>query len=107
MIARATKKAARRGVAVAFEVARAESLPFPGGSVSVVLSTVMLHHLRRSARQECLREAHRVLVPGGRLLVVDFGRVHGGGHGLFAHFHRRAGRISATCWRKSPVRAST
>src|SRR5688500_18686474 len=36
MIARAARKAARRGAAVVFEVAAAEKLPFPGGRFDVV-----------------------------------------------------------------------
>jgi ubiquinone/menaquinone biosynthesis C-methylase UbiE len=86
MIARARRKAAKAGVDVAFETALAQSLPFPDGQFDVVLSTVMLHHLPRAARPKAIGEARRVLKPGGRLLVVDFGG--SGGHGLLAHLHR-------------------
>jgi ubiquinone/menaquinone biosynthesis C-methylase UbiE len=92
MIARAKHKAARDNVDVAFDVARAESLPFSDRQFDVVLSTVMLHHLRRAVREQCVREVRRVLKSGGRLLVVDFG-VKGAGHrGPLAHFHKH-GRV--------------
>jgi len=92
MIARARAKASRAKADVAFDVASAESLPFSDQQFDVVLSTVMLHHLRRAARQQCVREIRRVLKTGGRLLVVDFG-VKGTGHrGPLAHFHKH-GRV--------------
>jgi ubiquinone/menaquinone biosynthesis C-methylase UbiE len=86
MIARARRKAAKAGVDVDFHVAVAESLPFPDGRFDVVLSTLMLHHLPRTTRQQCAREITRVLKRGGRALAVDFGR--GKQRGLLAHFHR-------------------
>jgi len=93
MIARAQKKANRARVSVAFDVAPAESLPFTDGKFDVVLSTVMLHHLRRAAREQCLREIRRVLKPGGRVLVVDFGKRTSDHGGLMAHLHRH-GRVN-------------
>jgi ubiquinone/menaquinone biosynthesis C-methylase UbiE len=92
MIARAAKKATREKVHVTFDIAFAESLPFPDTQFDVVLSTVMLHHLRRAVREQCVREMHRVLKSGGRLLIVDFGRIASKQRGLMAHFHRH-GRV--------------
>lgn len=79
MIARASNKSRKAGAEVMFEEGVAESLPFPDARFDVVLSTVMLHHLPRTARQQGVREMGRVLKPGGRLLAIDFGA---------AHFHR-------------------
>jgi len=73
MITRARRKAKGTGVDVAFEIAVVESLPFPAEQFDVVLSTLMLHHLPRSAREQCAREMRRVIKPGGRVVVVDFG----------------------------------
>ena len=88
MVARARSKAAKAGVDVSFRNGVAEALPFPDAQFDVVLSTMMLHHLPRNARQECAREIRRVLRPGGRVLVVDFGQAQDR-RGLLAHFHRR------------------
>lgn len=90
MIARAKRKAKKAGEVISFEVAAAQSLPFADTRFDVVLSTVMLHHLPRAARQQAVGEARRVLKPGGRLLVVDF--VRSSGKGLRGHFHRH-GRV--------------
>ena len=88
MIARARRKARKAGADVTFESALAQSLPFPDARFDVVLSTVMLHHLPRKIRQECAREMRRVLKPGGRLLVVEFGGAAPHGRGPIAHLHR-------------------
>ena len=87
MIARARRKAAKTGSPAVFQIAAAESLPFPDGRFDVVLSTLMLHHLPRNARQQSATEIRRVLKPGGRVLAVDFGRPQAR-RGLLAHFHR-------------------
>jgi ubiquinone/menaquinone biosynthesis C-methylase UbiE len=92
MIARAGKKATKAGVDVVFNNGLAEALPFPDSHFDVVLSTVMLHHLPRAAREAGLREMRRVLKPGGRLLVVDFGGSPRRGKGLLGHLHRH-GRV--------------
>jgi ubiquinone/menaquinone biosynthesis C-methylase UbiE len=87
MIARARRKAAKARVDVAFEQAAAEALPFADGSFDVCFSTLMLHHLPRPVRAQCLSEVRRVLQPNGLFVAVDFGRPQGR-HGLLAHFHR-------------------
>jgi ubiquinone/menaquinone biosynthesis C-methylase UbiE len=86
MIARAKRKAGKAGARVAFQVAVAESLPFPDRRFDIVFSTLMLHHLPRKTRQRCAREIERVLKTGGRVVAVDFGRAKR--RGILAHFHR-------------------
>jgi ubiquinone/menaquinone biosynthesis C-methylase UbiE len=88
MIVRARKKAGKAGVDVDFRNGVVEALPYGDGHFDVVMSTLMLHHLPRKARQECAREIHRVLKPGGRVLVVDFGTTPRGKKSLIGHFHR-------------------
>jgi ubiquinone/menaquinone biosynthesis C-methylase UbiE len=87
MIARATSKAAKARSGVSFKTAVAEALPFADATFDVVLSTLMLHHLPRKVRQQCLGEIRRVLKPEGRVLVVDFGKPQERS-GVLAHFHR-------------------
>jgi ubiquinone/menaquinone biosynthesis C-methylase UbiE len=78
MLARAEKKARRAGVEIVFKNARAEALPFPDAHFDAVLTTVVLHHLPRKARQLCAAEMRRVLKPGGRLLAIsDWRRAKG------------------------------
>jgi ubiquinone/menaquinone biosynthesis C-methylase UbiE len=88
MLARARKKGVRAGVDVAFENAVAQKLPFADGQFDAVLASLMLHHLPGEAREQCIREIHRVLKPNGRLLAVDFGGPVQQRRGLMAHHHR-------------------
>jgi ubiquinone/menaquinone biosynthesis C-methylase UbiE len=95
MLASAEKKARKAGVDVVLQTALAQALPFPDGRFDAVLSTVMLHHLPRKARQQCAAEMRRVLKPGGRMLVVEFGSGAREQKGLLAHFHRH-GHVKVT-----------
>lgn len=88
MIALARRKAAKAGVDVAFQTEVVEALPFPDARFDAVLSTLMLHHLPRAAREQCAREMRRVLKPGGRVLAVDFSTPAGQRKGLLGHLHR-------------------
>lgn len=49
-------------------------LPFADGSFDRVLSSLVFHHLTRDVKHHALREALRVLRPGGELHVGDWGR---------------------------------
>src|SRR6266581_1525596 len=71
MIARASRKAVRRGLAIDFQVGVIEQLSFPDQSFDVVLSTFMMHHLPDDLKRRGLAEIVRVLKPGGRMLVLD------------------------------------
>jgi ubiquinone/menaquinone biosynthesis C-methylase UbiE len=89
MIARATKKARRAGAEIEFRTGMAEALPYGDATFDVVLSTLMLHHLPRDLRGRFAHEIRRVLKPGGRVLVVDFGPGQPGHRkSLIGHFHR-------------------
>lgn len=94
MIARARKKAAKAGIEIAFQEGAAQALPFAAAQFDAVLSTVMLHHLSRSARKDCAEEMRRVLKPGGRALAVDFAATPRAQHGPLAHLHHRHGHVS-------------
>jgi ubiquinone/menaquinone biosynthesis C-methylase UbiE len=93
MIARAEKKARKAGVGVVFKKAFAQKLPFADVQFDVVLTTVMLHHLPRPARQELAIEMRRVLKPGGRVLAIDFGGADRKKKRFLDHFHHRHGHV--------------
>jgi ubiquinone/menaquinone biosynthesis C-methylase UbiE len=88
MIARASRKARKAGLEVLFEHAVAEALPFPDAHFDAVLTTLMLHHLPRKARQQCAHEIRRVLKPRGRVLAVDFASAARERRSVIGHFHR-------------------
>src|SRR5215475_5627342 len=83
MIARARTKSGRRRLPVTFEIATAQSLPFPDAMFDVVLCTLALHHLSEDARAAAIAEMRRVVKPGGRVLVVEFSK----GRGVWAMLH--------------------
>ena len=72
-LARAQRKARRRGLAVQLDRGYADELPYADDSVDVVLSSFMLHHVPVDQREPAMREALRVLRPGGALHLVDVG----------------------------------
>jgi len=55
-----------------FHVTGGESLPEPDASVDVVVSSLAIHHIPPEHRPAALSEIHRVLRPGGRLLIAEF-----------------------------------
>jgi SAM-dependent methyltransferase len=75
VLARARALAARRRIRnVRWRVGEIERAPLPDASVDLVLLSQALHHADDPAR--ALAEAHRLLTPGGRVLVLDL-RTHG------------------------------
>jgi len=70
MIARAESHLALLGLGnVRFRVAEAESLPFPDNSFQVVISNGVFN--LTLDKEKALKEVHRVLAPGGRLMLAD------------------------------------
>lgn len=74
ILEKARAKARAAGVPLHFEQALAQKMPFPDESLDVVLSSLFFHHLTRDSKVAVLREALRVLKPGGELHVADWGR---------------------------------
>lgn len=76
ILARACQKAARFGERVRFSQGMAGELPVADASVDVVIASLLLHHLAPTAKLGALREARRALIPGGRLVIADWGPAH-------------------------------
>jgi ubiquinone/menaquinone biosynthesis C-methylase UbiE len=69
MIAEARKKAAERHLAIRFEEANAEQLPFATASFDIAVSRHLLWTLPHP--QQAIAEWVRVLRPGGRLIIIE------------------------------------
>jgi ubiquinone/menaquinone biosynthesis C-methylase UbiE len=69
MLELARGKAAAQGLAVRFETADAENLPYPAGSFDLVISRHVLWTLPNP--EAAIADWLRVLRPGGRLAIVD------------------------------------
>jgi ubiquinone/menaquinone biosynthesis C-methylase UbiE len=70
MLARAV---GRLGSAADLRLIDGPLLPVDDGSVDLVLISLVLHSVPHADAVGILRESERVLVPDGRVLVVDFG----------------------------------
>ncbi|MBI2970218.1 MAG: class I SAM-dependent methyltransferase [Gammaproteobacteria bacterium] len=74
MLAIARRKASRRDARVQFVCALAQQSLFPSSYFDCVVSSLFFHHLHRDAKLATMKEVHRILIPGGRLHIVDWGR---------------------------------
>jgi ubiquinone/menaquinone biosynthesis C-methylase UbiE len=89
MVARARKNNRRRRRPVSFTTARAQQLPFADQRFDAVTCTLVLHHVAPDHRAEAVAEMHRVLRPGGRVLIAEFDGVGGAGQTPLARLHTR------------------
>lgn len=76
MIRLAREQAAAIDPRPEFLLATAENLPFANHSFDVVLASLLLSQLPDAQKVEALREARRVLKPGGHMLVVELDCPH-------------------------------
>jgi ubiquinone/menaquinone biosynthesis C-methylase UbiE len=85
MLAVARRRLARQGAPVELVQAYAEDLPFDAAAFDLVVSTLTFHHLSTAVKRAASGEAHRVLAPGGRFLLADFGRPASRHAGVLLH----------------------
>jgi ubiquinone/menaquinone biosynthesis C-methylase UbiE len=73
----AQRKKGVRPLSCTWRTGLADALPVETGSVDAVVMALLLHHLDARGKRIALREAGRVLRPGGRLVVADWGPPRG------------------------------
>jgi len=81
MLAAAPAKAAREGLEVRFAVADALALPYAEAEFDVASIAFGIRNVDDPLR--CLRELGRVVKPGGRVVVLEFGQPRGAFGALF------------------------
>jgi ubiquinone/menaquinone biosynthesis C-methylase UbiE len=72
MIAAARNRARKRGAAIAFEVGRADHLPFAPAQFDLIVAITILCFVQDAA--PVFSEMVRVLRPGGRLVIGELGK---------------------------------
>lgn len=77
MIVLARQNARQARSRAEFRVGVGESLPVADESVDAVTSSYFLHHLPSDTKRQAILEMWRVLRPGGRLVITDYGRPTG------------------------------
>lgn len=55
-----------------FQVAGGDAIDGADGSFDVAVSSLAMHHIPADRREATLAEIHRLLRPGGRLLIAEF-----------------------------------
>jgi ubiquinone/menaquinone biosynthesis C-methylase UbiE len=74
VLALARKKLASAHLEVTLTQGHATDLPYPNTSFDCVVSSLLFHHLDEEQTRRAAREVIRVLRPGGRFLVADWGK---------------------------------
>jgi ubiquinone/menaquinone biosynthesis C-methylase UbiE len=115
-LARARRKAKRARLTMRLDRGFAQELPYPDGSFDRVFSSLMVHHLDSTSKDELLAEVRRVLRPDGVLILADIvADGHGHGHGkgqMSEHLHDNVGdaiarRVTEAGFTVEPTRTMT
>jgi ubiquinone/menaquinone biosynthesis C-methylase UbiE len=77
VITLARKKIVESKLKVEVMLGNAEHLLFSSDSFDIVISTLTFHHLPTEAKKLAMQEIYRVLKPGGRFVLADFGPPQG------------------------------
>ncbi|XXF81126.1 bifunctional demethylmenaquinone methyltransferase/2-methoxy-6-polyprenyl-1,4-benzoquinol methylase UbiE [Myxococcaceae bacterium GXIMD 01537] len=86
MLQSAPAKAAEAGLAVEFQVADAMALPFADNTFDVASISFGIRNVDDPV--QCLREMGRVVKPGGRVVVLEFGQPTGPFGALFRMYSK-------------------
>jgi demethylmenaquinone methyltransferase/2-methoxy-6-polyprenyl-1,4-benzoquinol methylase len=86
MLQAAPGKARRAELDVQFAVADAQALPYPEGCFDIASMAFGIRNVDDPLR--CLREMARVVKPGGRVVVLEFGQPRGAFGALFRAYSR-------------------
>jgi demethylmenaquinone methyltransferase/2-methoxy-6-polyprenyl-1,4-benzoquinol methylase len=73
-VAHARHKAAQAGKPFEFHQCSIDEVPFESASFDTVFALVSLHHVPSAVRRGAIREAARVLKPGGLFVIADLNR---------------------------------
>lgn len=73
-IKQAQKKLTTFGNQISLQQGYAQSLPQESQTFDLVVSSLFFHHLTTDQKRDALGEILRVLKPGGRLLIADWGK---------------------------------
>lgn len=97
-LALAGQKSEAAGVTIEWVTGYAGRAPFPAHSFDHVLSSLMIHHLEPEQKHEAFRDARRLLRPGGRFHLLDFGPPRNWAEraltAVFHHDHRVADNLA-------------
>ncbi len=97
-LALARRKSEAAGLTIEWVSGYAGRAPFPAQSFDRVLSSLMIHHLAADQKHEAFRDARRLLRPGGRFHLLDFGPPRGWAEraltAVFHHDHRVADNLA-------------
>jgi ubiquinone/menaquinone biosynthesis C-methylase UbiE len=101
-LSRARRKASRQRLAIRFDHGYAQRLPYADQSFDQVVSAFMFHHLDADVKQAVLVEVLRVLTPGGRVHLVDFGGATEPSDGLLARLQHRHKHLAGNLGNRIP-----